>query len=66
MENDPVAASSTLASTNPSGSLANPGIAIQLSSTLGGGNGDIAKEKTESQVPVINDDNFDENHRRSP
>ena len=58
IENETVAVSSTLASTNPSGSLANPGIVIHLSSTLGGGNGDIAEEKTESQVPVGNDDNF--------
>ena len=60
VENDPVAVPSTLASTNPRGSLANPGIVVQHSSTLGGGNGDAAEEKTESQ-----DDNFNENHCQS-
>ena len=67
VENDPVAVPSTLASTNPRGSLANPGIVVQHSSTLGGGNGDAAEEKTESQVPVGTDvDNFNENHCQSP
>ena len=47
-----MAVPSTLASTNPRGSLANPGIVVQHSSTLGGGNGDASEEKTESQVPV--------------
>ena len=66
IENDTVTVSSTLASTNPSGRLANSGIVIQLGSTLGGGNGDITEGKTESQVPVDTDDNFDGNHRQSP
>ena len=39
---------------------------VRNSSTPGGGNGDVAEEKTESQVPVGTDDSFDENHRQSP
>ena len=61
IENNTAAVLSRVASTNPSGSLTNPGIVIQLSSALGSGNADVAEEKTESQVPVDTDDNFDEN-----
>ena len=67
IENDPLAVQSTLASTNPSGgSLANPGIVIQLSTTLGGCNADIAEEKAESQAQVGTDDDFGENNCQSP
>ena len=43
----------TLASTNPSGRPANPGIVIQLSITHGGGNSDIAKEEAERYQLVM-------------
>ena len=52
-ENDPVAVPSTLASNNPGGFLASPGIALQHSSTLGGDNGDVAEERLKVRYQLV-------------